>query len=65
MLNTSWIAFRAGIEACTAGGGRDITLSVESCSDPSGCGAWIADLADAWRTTPDIQVCCHANRKVW
>lgn len=55
-LNTSWIAFRAGIAACTGGGGRDILLSVESCSDPSGCGAWIADVADSWRTTGDIQV---------
>ena len=33
--NTTWIDFRQGITRCTAGGGRPIVLSVESCNDPS------------------------------
>ena len=55
--NTTWIDFRQGITRCSAGGGRPIVLSVESCNDPSpgGCSAWIGSLANLWRTTGDIQ----------
>ena len=52
--NVTWVHFRAGIERCTARGGRPIVLSVESCGDAS-CGAWIGGLANLWRTTGDIQ----------
>jgi Alpha galactosidase A len=52
--NTTWILFRTGITKCVASGGRDMVLSVESCSDAS-CGAWIPKLANLWRTTGDIQ----------
>lgn len=56
-INTSWINFRQGIDACTQGGGRPIVLSVESCgtSNPDDCQAWIPGLANLWRTTGDIQ----------
>ncbi len=55
--NTTWIDFRAGITRCTAGGGRPIVLSVESCNEPAsgGCSEWIGALANLWRTTGDIQ----------
>lgn len=53
--NVTWIHFRAGIDRCVAGGGRPMVLSVESCSDPTGCGVWLPKLANAWRTTGDIQ----------
>ncbi len=34
-----------------------MVLSVESCNDPrpGGCGEWIGQLANLWRTTGDIQ----------
>lgn len=38
--------------------GRHITMACSSCSDPDGCGKWIATgqvRADVWRTTGDIQ----------
>ena len=55
--NTSWIKFRAAIDACTKKRGYPIVMSVESCDDPSdsGCGAWIGKLANLWRTCGDIQ----------
>jgi alpha-galactosidase len=53
--NTTWIHFRAGIDRCVANGGRPMVLSVESCSDPTGCGVWLPKLANLWRTTGDIQ----------
>lgn len=54
-MNTSWILFRQGLDACYAGGGRGMVLSVEYCSDPNGCGQWITKLTNLWRTTGDIQ----------
>ena len=57
-VNTSWIAFRKGIAQCVAAGGRDIFMSVEYCeysTAPGSCMEWIADVADVWRTTGDIQ----------
>ena len=55
--NTSWIKFRAAIDACSKKRGFPIVMSVESCDDPSasGCGAWIGKLANLWRTGGDIQ----------
>jgi len=55
--NTSWIAFRAAIDACAAAGGRSLVLSVEYCDAGSGddCAAWIAGVADLWRTSGDVQ----------
>ena len=35
--------------------GNYIVQSVESCSDPTGCGQWIGSLANLWRTNSDIQ----------
>lgn len=56
-LNTSWSLFHDGFAQCTAGGGRPIVESIEYCSDPSptGCGPTIGQVANMWRTTPDVQ----------
>ena len=56
-LNTSWITFRQGFDSCTAGGGRPIVMSVESCGTDNSqdCQAWVPALANLWRTTGDIQ----------
>jgi hypothetical protein len=53
--NESWIKFRASIDSCYQRTGRMMQLDVESCGDPTGCGLWIGQLANAWRTTGDIQ----------
>ena len=53
--NVTWIHFREGIDRCVAKGGHPMVLSVESCSDPRGCGVWLPKLANVWRTTGDIQ----------
>jgi alpha-galactosidase len=53
--NVTWIDFHAGIARCEAASpNRTIVLSVESCGDAN-CGAWIAETANLWRTTGDIQ----------
>jgi hypothetical protein len=49
------IKMRSAIEACAAAGGRQQILSVESCSAGTGCAEWISDVADLWRTGPDVQ----------
>lgn len=56
-LNTSWINFRQGLDACAKGGGRPIVLSVETCTaaNTDDCQAWVGRLAQLWRTTGDIQ----------
>ena len=54
-MNTSWIAFRTGIDACTAAGGRPMLLSVEYCKAQTGCAAWVSDVADLWRSSGDVQ----------
>ena len=54
-LNTSWIKFRSAIDHCVAKRQKPMVLSVESCNDPTGCGAWIPKLANLWRTSGDIQ----------
>lgn len=53
--NTSWILFQKGFEKCFKETGRYIVKSVETCREPTGCGQWIAGVADLWRTTPDVQ----------
>lgn len=53
--NTSWIKFRAAIDACTRATGRPIFLSVESCGEVAGCGQWVGGLANSWRTSADVQ----------
>jgi hypothetical protein len=53
--NTSWLNFQKGFDACYAKTGRYIMKSIEYCKDPAGCGEWIADVANLWRTTGDVQ----------
>lgn len=57
VLNTSWALFHQGFQQCIQNGGRPIVESIEYCKDPSptGCGPWIGQVANVWRTTPDIQ----------
>jgi alpha-galactosidase len=57
-LNTSWILFRAALDACRAKAGRPpIFLACSSCgpSNPDGCQSWIRALCNQWRTVGDIQ----------
>jgi alpha-galactosidase len=53
--NESWIRFRAAIDECSNKRGYPLVLSVESCDDPDGCGHWVGNLANLWRTCGDIQ----------
>ena len=56
--NTSWIKFQQGFDECYAKTKRYIVKSIEYCRDPAGtggCGDWIADVANLWRTTGDVQ----------
>eukprot|EP00656_Telonema_subtile_P039805 TRINITY_DN44889_c0_g2_i1.p1 TRINITY_DN44889_c0_g2~~TRINITY_DN44889_c0_g2_i1.p1 ORF type:complete len:327 (+),score=91.75 TRINITY_DN44889_c0_g2_i1:704-1684(+) len=53
--NTSWIKFKQGFSKCFDHTGRYTVQSVEHCSDPAGCGQWIAGVANLWRTTGDVQ----------
>eukprot|EP01083_Nonionella_stella_P020814 57738_1 len=53
--NQSWIKFRAAIDACYNRTGNDMVLSVESCGSVSGCGQWVGNIANLWRTGGDIQ----------
>ena len=53
--NVSWDIFRKSFDACTAKSGRFMTESVESCGSVTGCGQWIAGIANLWRTGGDIQ----------
>ena len=54
-LNDSWIKFRSAFDDCTKSTGREIMLSVEYCRTPDGCGEWVANTANLWRTTDDVQ----------
>lgn len=70
-LNTSWIKFTEGFEKCYNKTGRYIVRSVEYCRSVTGCGEWIANSANLWRTTGDIQATwssvistIHANNKM-
>lgn len=52
----SWTLFRQGLDKCFNETGNAITFSVESCSDvDTGCGTYVAKLANLWRTGGDIQ----------
>ena len=53
--NTSWINFQQGFDRCYAETGRYIVKSIEYCRAPAGCGEWIAECANLWRTTGDVQ----------
>ena len=68
---TSWTLFHQGLEECYNRTGRQIVMSVESCDDPTTCGQFVADLANLWRTSGDIQNTwasvmnnIHANNKM-
>jgi len=54
-VNTSWIKFRQGFDECTKKTGRDMILSVEYCNPGNECMDWVADVANLWRTTADVQ----------
>ncbi|KAJ9469111.1 putative alpha-galactosidase [Diplonema papillatum] len=53
--NESWSKFRDGFDKCAQATGRYIWESVEYCKTAGGCGEWIAQTANSWRTTSDIQ----------
>jgi hypothetical protein len=53
--NISWLKFQAGFRTCLAKTGRPIVQSVESCSTVTGCGEWIANCANLWRTGSDLE----------
>mgnify|MGYP006077722795 CR=1 FL=1 len=53
--NTSWVLFKEGFANCLKETGRPIVESVESCSSVTGCGEWIANSANLWRTGSDLE----------
>ena len=53
--NLSWTKFQTGFRKCLAATGRPIVQSVESCGSVSGCGEWIANCANLWRTGADLE----------
>jgi hypothetical protein len=53
--NTSWKNFQKGFAACSARTGRPIVQSVESCGTVTGCGEWIAQCSNLWRTGGDLE----------
>lgn len=53
--NESWLAFQQGFQQCLARTGRPIVQSVESCGTVEGCGQWIANCANLWRTGSDLE----------
>eukprot|EP01084_Bolivina_argentea_P159301 277447_1 len=53
--NQSWIKFRNAIDECYNKTGNDMVLSVESCGSTTGCGQWVGNIANMWRTGGDIQ----------
>jgi alpha-galactosidase len=46
-----WELVKGALDKCD----HEITLLVESCHTVSGCGAWIAEVADLWRVSQDIE----------
>jgi len=52
---TSWSRFHEGLQKCYNDTGRFIVQSVETCHSPTGCGKWIGDVANLWRTSGDVQ----------
>eukprot|EP01050_Picozoa_sp_SAG11_P015839 SAG11_NODE_2096_length_3832_cov_2.091347_2_plen_816_part_00 len=53
--NTSWLKFQRGFKECLQSTGRAIVQSVESCGSVTGCGQWIANCANLWRTGSDLE----------
>jgi len=53
--NTSWIKFRSVFDKCQQATNHSTILSVEYCRSVEGCGEWIAETANVWRTTDDIE----------
>lgn len=53
--NTSWVKFKKGFADCFQRTGRPIVESVESCSSVDGCGEWIAESSNLWRTGGDLE----------
>jgi alpha-galactosidase len=53
--NTSWVRFQEGFAECLASTGRPIVQSVESCGTVAGCGEWIAQCSNLWRTGADLE----------
>ncbi len=51
----SWIKFGDAINGCYNITGNDMLLSVEYCNSLNGCGQWIGNIANEWRTTGDIK----------
>lgn len=54
-LNQSWILFKQAFDDCYSQRQHAIFQSVESCGSPTGCGEWIPDVANSWRTHGDVQ----------
>jgi alpha-galactosidase len=54
-INDSWIKFRNGFNKCQEKTGRGMVLSVEYCTTVTGCGEWVSNTANLWRTTADVQ----------
>ena len=46
-----WELVKSALDKCD----HEITLLVESCDTVAGCGAWIAQVADLWRVSQDIE----------
>ena len=61
-LNESWARFTQGFEKCYNASGRYIVRSVEYCKTVEGCGQWIAESANLWRTTSDVQASWESVR---
>ena len=55
LTGPSWELFKQGFDKCYNETGRSTVLSVEYCMDLSTCGQYIAEWANMWRTSPDIQ----------
>ena len=53
--NTSWIRFKAQFDKCYEEEQHPIFASIEYCQDPDGCGQYIREEANAWRTHQDVQ----------
>eukprot|EP00054_Salpingoeca_dolichothecata_P030650 m.251709 g.251709 ORF g.251709 m.251709 type:complete len:301 (+) comp26698_c1_seq1:340-1242(+) len=52
---TSWSRFHDGFVKCYNETGQFIVQSVESCDSVSGCGGFVSELANLWRTGGDVQ----------
>lgn len=62
--NISWLAFQRGFKECLQSTGRAIVQSVESCGTVAGCGEWIANCANLWRTGSDLEATWGSVMKV-